>query len=181
MMDHEHFIRHQNFNDTLRKSMVSDVLKAMKLEMNDVIFDVGSGDGFYSNEFSKICKQVFALDEYEKNFENKNYSNEKIEKISQSVCEWINKNDFSKATHVFFSNSFHDMECQDEILKSLSKSLKNGSHLDMVEFNLTALFGPPKDIRFSKEMLKAKVEPYGFKEINYVEFENHYFISFEKI
>lgn len=180
-MDQEHFMHHKHFNDALRESMVADVLNVMHLEANDVIFDVGSGDGFYSSEFARICKAVFAIDEYEKNFDDKNYGNEKIKKIPQSVCEWIKKNDFSEATHVFFSNSFHDMECQDEILSVISKSLKKGSHLDMVEFNLKALFGPPKNIRFSKEMLKGKVEPYGFKEVNYVEFKNHYFISFEKI
>ncbi len=180
-MDHEHFMHHQHFNNALRTSMVADVLKTMQLEMNDVVFDVGSGDGFYSSEFAKVCKAVFSIDEYEKNFESQNYANEKIKKISQSVCEWIKKNDFSEATHVFFSNSFHDMECQDEILSVLSKSLKKGSHFDLVEFNLKALFGPPKSIRFSKEMLKDKVEPYGFKEVKYVEFKDHYFISFEKI
>ncbi len=179
-MDHEHFMRHQHFNDDLRKSMASEVLKAMNLRAEDTVFDIGSGDGFYSNEFSKVCKAVFAIDEYEKNFENKNYENPKIRKIPQSICEWIKKNDFSQANHVFFSNSFHDMECQDEILSALS-SLKKGSYLDMVEFKLTTLFGPPKSIRFSKEMLKAKVEPYGFKEANYLEFENHYFISFERV
>ena len=180
-MDNEHFIRHQHFNDEMRKSMVDEVVKAMNLSKEDVVFDIGSGDGFYSSKFADSSKEVFSLDEYEKNFESEHYSKENITAISKSVCEWMKNNDFSEATHVFFSNSFHDMECQDKILEKLSESLKKGYHLDMVEFNLKATFGPPKSIRFSKEMLKAKVEPYGFKEVKYVEFENHYFISFEKI
>jgi len=180
-MDQKHFMRHQHFNDSLRTSMVSDVLNVIDLKADDIIFDIGSGDGFYSSEFSKVCKAVFAIDEYEKNFESKHYESQNITKIPESICEWIKKNDFAQATHVFFSNSFHDMECQNEILSALSKSLKKGAHLDMVEFNLKAVFGPPKNIRFSKEMLKTKVEPYGFKEVKYVEFKNHYFISFEKI
>ncbi|MGC8590167.1 MAG: hypothetical protein ACP5LY_06150, partial [Athalassotoga sp.] len=74
-MDHEHFMHHQHFNNALRTSMVADVLKTMQLEMNDVVFDVGSGDGFYSSEFAKVCKAVFSIDEYEKNFESQNYAN----------------------------------------------------------------------------------------------------------
>ncbi|HEU24102.1 MAG: hypothetical protein C0176_04275 [Mesoaciditoga sp.] len=180
-MDHEHFMRHRNMNSDLRNSMSAEVIKALNLGPSDVVFDIGSGDGFYSMNFAKLSSKVYSIDAYEDNFQNPNYSNSKIEKIATDICEWIKSNDFSDASHVFFSNSFHDIECQDGILKILSKSLKKGSHLDMVEFKLETQFGPPKSFRFSKEMLKSKVEPYGFKEVNYIEFEYHYFISFEKI
>ncbi|BBJ28955.1 class I SAM-dependent methyltransferase [Athalassotoga saccharophila] len=180
-MDHEHFMRHRNMNSDLRSSMSSEVIKALNLGPSDVVFDIGSGDGFYSMSFANLSAKVYSIDAYGDNFQNPNYSNPKIEKIAIDICEWIKSKDFYDASHVFFSNSFHDIDCQDEILKVLSKSLKKGSHLDMVEFKLETNFGPPKHFRFSKEMLKSKVEPYGFKEVNYIEFEYHYFISFEKI
>lgn len=180
-MDQEHFKRHHNMNSNIRNSIFSTVIKALNLNSYDVIFDVGSGDGFYAANFAKIANKVYAIDEYEDNFKDPNYSNSRIEKFTYDICDWIKHNDFSEASHVFFSNSFHDIRCQNEILKILSKSLSKGSHLDMIEFKVETNFGPPKQLRFSKETIKSKIEPFGFKEANYIEFDYHYFISFEKI
>ena len=82
---------------------------------------------------------------------------------------------------LFFSNSFHDMRCQDAILKSFSNKLTNGAYLTMIEFKLDTLFGPPKSIRLSKEELKAKVESYGFIEEASIDLTTHYFISFKLV
>ncbi|MGB9682059.1 MAG: rRNA adenine N-6-methyltransferase family protein [bacterium] len=173
-------MHHLHFNDKLRKTIVNTVVEALKLSNEDVVFDIGSGDGLYSSEFAKRCKKVIAIDKDGRNFQNEYYLDERIIKIQADICDWIKINDFSEATHIFFSNSFHDIECQDEVLKVLSESLREGAYLDMVEFNLRAVFGPPKGIRFTRERLKTKVEAYHFLESSYIEFENHYFISFKK-
>ena len=76
---------------------------------------------------------------------------------------------------------FHDMPCQDEMLAALSGAFRKGAHLDMIEFNPETTFGPPKSIRFSKDVLRAKVEEYGFKHEAYIELNTHCFMSFTKV
>ncbi len=179
--DNFHFMKHKNANQNLRGEIAERVIELMNLSKEDTIFDIGAGDGFYSSKFADLCKKVVSIEAYGKNFEGELYAEDNIVKIEADICEWIKINDFCEATHIFFSNSFHDMECQDGILDKISSSLKKGGHLDLIEFNLKATFGPPKNIRFSKEALKSKVEKYGFEEKEYNDFENHYFISFEKM
>lgn len=163
------------FRGALREKIKDHLLEMMNLTLNDIVIDVGSGDGFYSNEFSKVCKQVFSVDEYCKNFESDFYSNSNITTICIDACHGI---DVPKVTHAFFSNSFHDMKCQDQLLNFLSSILKGGGKLTLVEFKLDTPFGPPKATRFSEDELVKKVEPWGFKKIDRREFEYHYAVSF---
>ncbi len=180
-LNNGYFNHNKPVNTEIRSKIVDDVIQSMNLSKNDVVFDIGSGDGFYSSKFADLSKKVYSIDEFEDNFQSEYYLKNNITTIPQNVCDWLKTNDFSEADCVFFSNSFHDMECQEQILKKIQTSLKKGRYLDLIEFNLSANFGPPVNIRFSKEMLKSKVESYGFKEVKYLEFENHYFISFQKI
>ncbi len=160
-----------------REKIKGPLLEMMKLTSSDIVIDVGSGDGFYSNEFSKVCKQVFSIDEYCKNFESGFYSSSNITTICIDACQGI---DIPKATHAFFLNSFHDMKCQDQLLSFLSSILKDEGKLTLVEFKLDAPFGPPKAIRFSEDELVEKIESRGFKKIDRREFEYHYAVSFVK-
>ena len=180
-MNENHFTKHRYHNQKIRESISEEILKAMSLTKENIVFDIGSGDGFYSSLFAKKAKKVIAIDSYKMNFEDPNYSESNIERIYQDVCEWIKVNDFSEATHVFFSNSFHDLGCQRVLLEKISKTICEGGHIDFVEFNLKASFGPPKSIRLPINVLKLMVESYGFKKVKSVDFENHYFISFVKV
>ncbi len=179
-MNKNHFTKHTHYNQKLRESIADEILKSTGFTKEDVVFDIGSGDGFYSSLFAKKAKKVIAIEAYKQNFEEPYYSEPNIEKVGQDVCEWIKRNDFSEATHVFFSNSFHDLGCQRTLLEKISKTICEGGHIDFVEFNLKANFGPPKSIRLPINVLKPMVESYGFKEDKRIDFETHYFVSFSK-
>ncbi len=170
-------LENSHFHGAFREKIKAKLLKMMKLTPNDTVIDVGSGDGFYSNEFSKVCKQVFSVDKNCKNFESDLYSNSNIITICVNACQGIN---VPKVTHAFFSNSFHDMKCQDQLLSFLSSNLKNDGKLTLVEFKIDTPFGPPKAIRFSEDELVKKVKPWGFDRIDRREFEYHYALSFVK-
>ena len=170
----------QHGNLEARSAIADRLLETMRLGPGDVVFDIGSGDGYYSSRFAESCGKVVSVEAYAEALDGPYYQHVNIEKQGVDVCAKLGALDLSRATHVFFSNSFHDMECQDEILRTLARELREGARLDLVEFHLDTPFGPPRDIRYSKESLKAKVEPHGFEEKASFDLGTHYFVSFER-
>lgn len=161
-----------------REKIKDGIIDLMKLKAADIVADFGSGDGFYSAQFAKICERVFAVDAHSGNFGSKFYEDPKIVRINVSICR---KMDLSGITQAFFSNSFHDMECQDSALDFVASSLPEGGRLTMVEFKMDTLFGPPKNKRFLEEDLVKKVEAHGFRKTGGMDLKKHYAVSFEKV
>jgi ubiquinone/menaquinone biosynthesis C-methylase UbiE len=164
------------------KAAIADrLLETMKLGPSDVVFDIGSGDGCYSSRFAERSGKVISVEAYAEALEGAYYQRANIERQGVDVCARLGELPWAQAAHVFFSNSFHDMECQDEILATLARELRDGACLDLIEFHPDTPFGPPRHIRYSKEALKAKVEPHGFREKATFDLGTHYFISFERL
>jgi SAM-dependent methyltransferase len=164
------------------KAAIADrLIEAMKLDGGDTLVDLGSGDGYYSSRFAAKCAKVVAVDASSEVLKSEYYRKDNIAAVGADVCAWAKTFDWGLVAHVFFSNSFHDMSCQNELLSVFSAKLRPGAHLDLIEFHLDTPFGPPRSIRFSKEQLKALVEPRGFEEKASFDLETHYFVSFEKV
>ncbi|MGC8654463.1 MAG: class I SAM-dependent methyltransferase [Candidatus Kryptoniota bacterium] len=179
MPDPPHRRQHGNLET---KSRIADLLiKSMNLSKLDVVLDVGSGDGYYSLRFAEQCGKVMAIDEYCDGLKGDFYAKSNIETFCEDACQWFKNHDLTGVTHVFFSNSFHDMSCQDEILSALSDKLNGGAYLDLIEFHPETPFGPPKSIRFSKDEIRRKVESYYFEMSSFIDLDTHYFISFKKL
>ncbi len=161
-----------------REDIKDKIIKLMNLKSSDIVADFGSGDGFYCAQFAKICEKVFAVDLNADNFNNKFYDDTKIIKLNVDICK---KREIPEITHAFFSNSFHDMECQESILDRVALSLVKQGRITMIEFKLDTPYGPPKNIRFAEEDLVKKIEAHGFRKINRIDLEGHYAVSFVKI
>jgi SAM-dependent methyltransferase len=171
--------KNQHGSPEVKAQLFNKIIKVIHLSKSDTLLDIGSGDGYYSSRFAELCGKVIAIDKYADVLKNHFYENPVIEVICEDACNWITRNNIEKVTQVFFSNSFHDMPCQEAMLKSFSNKLANGAYLHFIEFKLETSFGPPKNIRFSREDLKAKVEFHGFVETAYIDLDTHYFISFK--
>ncbi len=162
-----------------REEIKEAILELMELGPEDVVADLGSGAGSYSASFAELAKKVYAVDLGGLAFESTLYDSPGIVKIEKDLCQ-----DFelpADVTHVFFSNSFHDIECRDTLLSSVPTILKSGARLTMVEFELDTPFGPPRSIRISKEQLKDMVEAHGFQQVGQREFQYHYALSFVRL
>lgn len=163
------------------KSAIADrLLEAMKLGGDDIVVDLGSGDGYYASRFAERCGKVVAVDASSEALKSEYYRKGNIETVCADVCAWANSFAWEGIAQVFFSNSFHDMSCQDGLLSAFSAKLRPGARLSLIEFHPETPFGPPRSIRFSKERLKALVEPRGFEEKTSFDLGTHYYISFEK-
>jgi len=180
-MSSKHEEGRQHGSPEVKSKIADKLIKSMNLSKSDVVLDVGSGDGYYSFRFADHCGKVMAVDEYCEGLEGNFYAKSNIQTFCEDACQWFKNHDLAGVTHVFFSNSFHDMSCQDEILSVLSSKLHGGAHLDLIEFHPDTPFGPPKSIRFSKDEIRRKIEPYNFEMSSFIDLDTHYFISFKKL
>ena len=157
------------------------VVEAVNVQPQQTIYDIGSGDGHYSARFAEKADVVMAFDARPEVFQGENYQKPNIKSVAGNICPWAEEHGFGQAHQVFFSNSFHDMPCQEKLLMWLGSTLKPSSRLNFVEFKLETPFGPPTNIRYSPERLKNLVEAQGFRLVKELSFEYHYFHTYEKI
>ncbi|MBB3186510.1 rRNA adenine N-6-methyltransferase family protein [Microbacter margulisiae] len=164
------------------KAKIADaIMEKMNLTPADSLIDVGSGDGYYSSKFAEHCEKVLAIELFSASFDSAFYKNPNITTLDVDACKWILNADLRAFTHIFFSNSFHDIQCQNKMLLLFAQQLPNGAHLNLIEFKPDTPFGPPRHIRFSKEELKSTIEAYGFKEDAYIDLNTHYFVSLKLV
>ena len=162
-----------NFDYSRTKEMRNNFLPLEKvkafvdLKDGQTLMDVGAGDGFYSLAFAldNPGSVITALEPgrngsvlIKKQISELGVKNIKV--IGESACD---EHDYSPYDKVFFSNVFHDLECKEELLKNLSKSMKKGSELIFIEFRKEVEIGPPQHIRISEKELESMIAKAGFR------------------
>ena len=173
-MEHHNYDRvRQMREDHIPYAVIEELVHPVN---GDVIIDFGSGDGFYAAKFSRLIGKgkVYAfehsragVDAIRKNLSKNGIDN--VEILEKDICSSDLPHGFNK---VFFSNVFHDLECQDSLLERLSKA--TGLEVTFIEFKPETPFGPPRDIRFSSSQLAAKLGKHGFRLVSERVFEYHY-------
>jgi ubiquinone/menaquinone biosynthesis C-methylase UbiE len=163
------------------------LLELAQLSNEDVILDIGSGDGYYSFIFSKHAKKVYAIDKAYMDEslmnsliqEGKEKGISNLEFLAKDVCEGLEIKYFNLA---FFSNSFHDINCKKELLSYLYKNSAENGRLLIIEFKPSDswLFGPPPHIRIKPEDLVKMATEVGFKLDRMIERDSQYIAIFKK-
>ena len=167
----------------MRKKYISvdKVLKVADLKPEDVIMDVGGGDGFYSLLFSETVRRVLYVDPSEpavalmrKKLKD---SNGMIEILKEDICEIKVPDDVTK---IFFSNSFHDVNCRNQFLERVSKT--NGGRVDfvLVEFNKDADIGPPIHVKLGPDELDRIFSDHGYRRVQREVMEKHYVTRYSR-
>lgn len=154
-------------------------------EGNDVILDVGAGDGFYSINFAKKLNggKVIALEIDErgtillkKKMGEQGIYN--IDILQEDACQNFH---FSGYNKVFFSNSFHDIPCSDKLVREFAETGNKGLEIVLIEFRKEVVdLGPPAHIRISENELKQKFTSRGFTFSGRLELTHHYLHKYVK-
>ncbi|MEM0156248.1 MAG: class I SAM-dependent methyltransferase [Thermoplasmataceae archaeon] len=153
-----------------------DIENMVNPKDGDILVDFGSGDGFYSLKFAPLVGsgKIYAyelnnrgIDAIRKKLADRGIGN--VEIVEKDICYAPLPERFNKA---FFSNVFHDLDCQDTLLFRFS-GVKN-LEITFIEFKIDTPFGPPENIRFSQQKLREKLETHGFVLDSEIEFEYHY-------
>ncbi|WP_243679442.1 methyltransferase domain-containing protein [Vulcanisaeta souniana] len=110
-----------------------------------VIADLGCGDGYYCNFFKDYASRLYCVDVDEVAIEDvrrkfSNYSNVTI--LNEDVTSTsIPSNSVDLA---FMSNVFHDIEDKEAAVREISRILRPGGKLLIIEFKEGVVFGPPR-------------------------------------
>lgn len=146
---------------------------------NDVLVDIGAGDGFYSCSFAGRLPggRVIAVEVDERgvsliNDRIRKEGTTNVEVIKADVCNGFSAHGYNKA---FFSTTFHDIPCRSELVDRLVKGSSGTLDIYLIEFRKDILdFGPPADVRFSREELRDFFEKKGFRLIKEELLSHHY-------
>lgn len=163
-----------------------EVEKFMELMPDDIILDVGAGDGFYSCSFALLVYKgkVISLEKDDRGATRirKRISDEKIGNVVvqvADVCDGLPADGYRK---VFFSNTLHDIPCRDDLLQQLHDNSTGPLELDLIEFRTDKLdMGPPLEIRISENSLKEMMIGHGFKFVKDVKFSHNYMHKYVKM
>ncbi len=156
------------------------VLKVANLSSSDILMDVGGGDGFYTFLFANHVKHVIYVDPSgpaAEMVENKLEGDENIEVRKEDICKMAFP---SGVTKVFFSNSFHDIQCRDHMIEKFSGASDGKVEFVLVEFRKDADIGPPVDVKLGPEELDALFLSHGYRPASREVMEKHYVTRFKK-
>lgn len=171
-----HHFNYERAAEMRRKYIpVETVLKVADLGPEDIIMDVGGGDGFYSLIFSETAKKVIYVDPSESAASlirsKLESSSGKIEILKEDICQMKLPHGVTK---VFFSNSFHDISCRSQVVERFSRESNGKVEFVLVEFKKDADIGPPAHIKLGIEDLNSIFSEHNYSHIDGEVLEKHY-------
>jgi ubiquinone/menaquinone biosynthesis C-methylase UbiE len=188
-----HNERHEHHGKS-SKGMFDDerVLRMIGLKERQTFMDGGCADGHFSISASKIVGEkgkVFAVDIHEPSLRllSKEIEDAEITNIVVLKRDLRDETQFSSGSldHFFMSNVMHGFVYNgetDKVLEVISKSLRKGGTLSLVEWDKNNVVnGPPKDHRLSYPEAIGLLQPCGLEPHKMVTLtEEHVLMIFKK-
>ncbi|MDO5836753.1 MAG: methyltransferase domain-containing protein [Methanobacterium sp.] len=170
------------------KNKAKKIIKHLNIQKGHVIGDIGSGGGFFTQEFSREVGsegQVQAIDIHQNSldFMGNNLQNEGIQNVQPILAKSEGIKLPENSVDLFFlRNVFHHISNQVEYLQNLKSPLKQDGRIAVIDYNkrklsLTGLFGHyTSDISLLDRMNQA-----GFSLLEKHDFlPDQLFMIFEK-
>ena len=179
-MDHHHHGFDYDKLSEMRQKLIDikSIINFMNIKHGESIADVGSGDGYYSFLFSPLCSRVYSIDlsrdgiaRENKKIEEMKYSN--VKTILGDICKMAV---LPAVDRVFFSTSFHDFPCTEEIIGRFTSETR--PLFTLIEFKKESEIGPPSEIKLSPEELDKIFNKMHYKREKIKFFEHHYIVNY---
>ena len=158
---------------------IEKVMSLVDLSQSDVIMDIGGGDGYYSTLFGEKCGKVYYVDPSNPavNLVRKRLSGNtgNIEIMQEDICTMKLPEDITK---VFFSNSFHDIGCRENLIDRLSGASKNQIKFILIEFKKDSSIGPPEYVKIDQDELDSIFGRHGYRLEKREVLQEHYISSY---
>ena len=146
-----------------------------------VIADLGCGDGYYCGFFKDYASRLYCVDIDETAIEEVrgkfgNYGNVTI--LNEDITHTSIPS--SGVDLAFMSNVFHDIEDKGAVVREVSRILRTGGKLLIIEFKKDAPFGPP--FKLSPEEVEHYFSGAGFIREGFAEVSPyHYMLILKKV
>jgi ubiquinone/menaquinone biosynthesis C-methylase UbiE len=179
--------RHEHAGRSSRAYLSAEtVVAGTGLKAGDIFLDVGSADGYYSLEASRVVGgrgRVYAIDNYEASI---SVLKEQIEREGLGNIEAVTADatkriplDAGTVDVCLLANVLHGFVANGEVervLREAARVVRAGGTLAVVEFKkVSGPPGPPLSIRMSPEEVESMVAPYGFEKVRSFEVGPHHY------
>jgi ubiquinone/menaquinone biosynthesis C-methylase UbiE len=170
MHDHSHHDFTYDEQERKRRQDPIAILKYIGLKSGMVFIDIGSNDGFFTLAAANLVGpsgKVYALD-----VDVRAIGRLKERFITEGITNYIavaakaEELVFAEniADLVFFGTVLHDFEDPIKVLQNAKRMIKKAGILDNLDCQKkTTDYGPPLDIRFSKDEASKLIEDSGLK------------------
>ncbi len=173
----------RNWQDT------EEILDRLRINPGDKIADIGAGSGYFTIPLALRVGDKGIVFAEEIQIEMVNFISKKVEKqglnnvrvVFGKVEDPSLLDDFLNL--VFLTNTYHELEKPLLMFENIRKDLKYNVRLAIIDWDpeKKSPFGPPTDMRVSKETVIKEVERIGFDLIEKHRFmPYHYFLVFRK-
>jgi cyclopropane fatty-acyl-phospholipid synthase-like methyltransferase len=176
----------KTFDDPARDAwqMPDRVIAALNLKPGQIVADIGSGTGYFS---VRLAKSAAAPKVYGADIEPSmvTYLRERAAKeglnnvISvQAAADQANLPE--PVDLVLIVDTYHHIGDREAYFRRLTKSLKPGGRVAIIDFKPDSPEGPPKEFRFPPEKFKSEMAKAGYKLVAQPDFlPRQQFLVFE--
>ncbi len=162
-----------------------EVIKRMNIRLSDVIVDIGAGSGYFTRRFAfaALAGKATGLDVEPSMVQ---YMHEDAEKRNllnyEARIVKIDDPELGDNTTdiVFLCNTYHHIDNRIAYFSNVSKSLKTGGRLVIVDYYKKKLpHGPPPEHKLEKEIVIRELEEAGYHLLRTHDFLPYqYFLEF---
>lgn len=161
-----------------------DVIKALKLEPNCTIADIGAGTGYFSLRIAKAdpTVKVYAAD-VEPDMVDYMKKQSRMRSLPNHIALKISsdKPDLPKPVDlVLVVDTFHHIDDRTRYFKLLKEKLKANGRIAIIDFTAESPEGPPPEHRISKAEVEKEMKEAGYRldqDIKLLPYQ--YFLTFK--
>jgi len=177
----------ESFDDPKRDEWQKpdDVLDALHLQPADRVADLGAGTGYFSVRIARRVPQgkVFAVDIEP---DMLHYLHERAQREHLNVLLPVRASSDSAnlpepVDLVLVVDTYHHIDNRTAYFAKLSKSLRPGGRLAIIDFKVDAAEGPPPEFRNPPEKVTAELDAAGYRLVATHPFlPRQYFLVFQR-
>ncbi len=190
---------HHGFEDTARWAETFEsperaewqkpelVVSALNLKAGQTVVDIGAGTGYFTRRFALAVGpsgEAIGVDIEPGMIEYMKADAKKL-KLANYEARLVKADDPElhpqSVDVIFFCDVLHHVQDRTGYLTKIKPALKPGGRVAVIDFQKMAPFGPPADIKISREAMIAQFTKAGYRVVGEHEFLPYqYFLEFER-
>jgi FkbM family methyltransferase len=193
--DTGHHSHHHGFQDAEKWAKAFDdpkrdawqkphqVIQALKLKPDALVADIGAGTGYFAVRFAHMLPRghVYAVDtELDMvKYLSERARREGLKNLAAVAATPGSANLPQPVDQVVLVDVYHHIDKREAYFRTLSKSLKPGARVAVIDFRMDSPMGPSPKMRIAPERVKQEMQSAGYKLAQEHTFlPNQYFLEF---
>ena len=163
---------------------VDEILGLIEFKQNYLVADLGCGSGYFTIPISYKVKKIYGIDVQR---EMLDFLEQKINRYNLGNIELLLSKDDKiplddeSMDLLITINTLHEFRTKEKVIEEIQRVIKTSGKAIVIDFTKKNMdFGPPPEIRISKNQAKQLFEEKGFKFVKSHELLYHYLIIFQK-